>query len=409
MRTSLARFRRAATPLLLKPSQRGLEVEPAHIAEVEQRFAHITSAVNLGVGGVRWAPPHPAIMSHLDKREREKELPRSWSQYGDVLGTPPLLDAIREAHNLHADQGIVVTAGANQAMVNIALLLMDPGDSAILIAPYYFSHRAAVDLAGGRSVISGFCPDTLQPDIESVRQAVESSRASGSSVKMVVLTTPNNPSGVVTEQTKMQAIEKFCASEGIWLVVDEAYADFIYGSCSRHVEPQSLNTIRLRTFSKNFGMAGWRCGYAIFPSSLSTWMVRVQDAILSHAAIVSQDLALHCLQVGSGWVREQVQGLTPCREALWNAVEGTGAVKGSGAYYFLVPLPEAWRQSTATEDAAFRVLAEQHGIIVTPGRVFGAPGTFRATYGSLHDEACFEAAARLHEALSLLGRSDPNF
>ena len=130
----------------------------------------------------------------------------------------------------------------------------------------------------------------------------------------------------------------------------------------------------------------------------------------------------------SHWVARQVSELEPCREVLWGAVEQTGAVRTDGAFYFLVPLPPAWRvfdsgdssssssslgrcrkaeRAVMLEAAALKVLGERFKVVVTPGSAFGCTGFFRASYGSLPNDQLAVAAQRLNDGLAWLAQNNP--
>ena len=386
----------------VRASLRAVSLEPAHIEDLFSRFGHLKDALNIGVGGVRWPPPLPA----LERLFAGKMGTPSYSCYGDVLGLRPLRVALLEKHGFLVGGGtdVLVTCGANQAMVNVALTLLDPGDAAIITAPYYFSHRAAIELAGATPIITGFQPDNLQPDVEAVANALVEARGRA---KCVIVTSPNNPSGVIIEERRLRAIETACKEHGATLVMDEAYAEITHDGC-RHVVPKGEGAVRIFTFSKAFGLAGWRVGYALFPSSLQHEMVKVQDTIATHAVLASQELALAALECGGAdFVAEKVAGLAHAREVLWGAVKDTGAVRSQGGYYFCPPLPRSWKRDLATEAEAIRILAEEFKVIVTPGSAFGILGHFRCSYGSLGDDNLKIAAERLRRGLDRLQDTEP--
>ena len=249
---------------------------------------------------------------------------------------------------------------------------------------------------------------------------------------MVVLTTPNNPSGAVVERERMEKLLQACQRLGVWCVVDEAYADFTFDGAEhfdfdalqrrrggvgvagrgagdmapRHWEPRDV-LVRLHTFSKSLGMAGWRCGYVLYPKrALGDAMTKIQDAIPTHASIASQEIARFALAehegeersagpaserdqsqqvplprppprsppaAHRGWVARQVAGLERCRERLWAAVQPMGTVRTTGAFYFLVPLPPA----VAAAPKARRLESWERPSVLSSRRAWrsGAPGT----------------------------------
>lgn len=317
------------------------------------------------------------------------------------MGLPELRSRLSELHCAKG-QDIMVTSGGNNAFTNVAFSLIKPGDTAILVAPYYFSHKAALILAGATVVTVGYHPLSKQPDVEDLRRALLLP-----SVRCCVITTPNNPSGVVYTSATLGAISEACAEKGVFMVVDEAYDGFKYETSQPCPNIDgSMHAIRIGTFSKKFGMAGWRVGYICHPEILTPLLVKVQDAITTHPSMISQDLALSTLKLPwiSDWVAERVHGLRVPREAAWEAVADSGATKTTGAYFFLVPLPSAWQSS---EMDAITVLAERYQVLVAPGSAFGAPGHFRLSYGSHSDEVFSAAAQRLRLGLAYLSAASP--
>jgi aspartate/methionine/tyrosine aminotransferase len=195
------------------------------------------------------------------------------------------------------------------------------------------------------------------------------------------------------------------------------------------------------SFSKSYGMAGWRLGYLVYPRGLKTALRSLQDTIPTHAAMVSQAVGLAALGAGrevrvvtgraekqgaclcdagcppracpSGpsltplsttrtamqWVQRQVAGLTDCRERLWAVLSKhcPGSVRTEGAFYFLAQLPPH-----VSEAEAVHRLATEYRVLCTPGEAFGAPGTLRLSYGSLPPAECIDALGRLDAGLAAL-------
>ncbi|CAN0255197.1 unnamed protein product, partial [Laminaria digitata] len=227
--------------------------------------------------------------------------------------------------------------------------------------PFYCAHLCAVQLAGATVAECQWEPSTLLPDMADLKREVEKG------VKMVVITTPGNPTGAVCPRETMVEIARLCKKHNAWLVVDEAYEHFLhdgeshYSPCGNRLGCPD-NVIHLFSMSKSFGLAGWRVGYAVYPSWASDEMVKVQDTLPTHACTASQKVALAALEDnGCDWARSKVSSLTRCREAMWSAVKDMGGVMGKGAFYFLVPVP-------VEEDRAIDTLARRWGVLTTPGR-----------------------------------------
>ena len=142
----------------MAPSSRVVGTEPPYIEITLNKFSHVKGATNLALGA-RWGPPLAAIESLgarlLQGNSEGKDQQFQLHRYGEVKGLDELREQVAEELGLGDDVEVMVTAGANQAFVNAALCLFDEGDAAVLVAPYYFSHLAALQLAGARGLVSG--------------------------------------------------------------------------------------------------------------------------------------------------------------------------------------------------------------------------------------------------------------
>jgi len=314
---------------------------------------------------------------------------------------------------------ISITAGANQAFVDAAMAVCDEGDNAIILAPYFFSHRMTLQMCNANISICPFDTKTLAPDFEELKRLVSELKP-----KLVVMTSPNNPSGYVFSAEQVRCVVELCRSVGAWLVADQTYHEFLYDGAD-HVFPcgsaQAFaydRILHIFSFSKIFGMPGWRVGYIVFPECLTQHIRKIQDAVPTHAAILSQHLALACLQDyyprGSGikkvrvdptssregyssWAMDTVGTLEVARSALWPALQSVGTVRTNGSFYFLVPVP-----SGVEEEEAVHMLATQYGVLLMPGSAFGAPQHMRLSYGNVHPDKLSTAVDKIQRGLQRL-------
>lgn len=409
-RPQLARLpRRLVVARRLLHCSRRASTPPPIVERVIEQYLR-PGVTNLAVGLPHWAPPLSLLPAPTADDGR----------YGACHGDPALIDALHD--KLGTDNGIdmagrrvLVTCGANQAFVQAMLALCDEGDEVVLFTPYYFSHIEALRLCGLRPVLISTDAAGL-PDLAAVRDAF--TRA-GSRIKAVVLTSPSNPSGAVCPEAVGRALQRECAGNGAWLVTDEAYEHCLHDGATHRslaASPQGSDTggagssgassggghadevlldgvVSVFTFSKSFGLAGWRVGYVVYPEALHAAMLSIQDTLPTHAALYSQRLAHAALtQLGLGWVHEQVATLQPARRMLWEAAHPlleASASPPAGGFYLWLPLPAG-----VDEEAAIALLAQEHQLLLLPGSASGAPGYLRASYGGLPDAAAAEPAAR---------------
>ena len=393
------------------------------IVEMKELMRASPGSVSLAQGVVHWGPPARA----LERAARAARSPAA-SAYGPVAGDPRLVERLEA--KLSAENGlprgsvdVMVTSGANQAFYNLAVALLDAGDPVVLFAPYYFNHLMALqmaDLAGGLRV-GPRDARTMQPDLD----WLEAELAGPRPPRAVVLVNPCNPTGAVLPRAALERASRLCAEKGSWLVVDNTYEHFIYddaggtgdgeggegGGNSGHVCVGGPHVANVFSFSKAWGMMGWRVGYLALPSAaagaapgLFGEVSKVQDTIPICPSQLGMEVALGALEEGRGWVEERVAGLEANRAALRGAFSsalGDGAlVGGGGAIYLYARLPE----HCPDDRAAVEWLVRRHGVCLIPGSSCGSPGHVRGSFANLAPPACAEAAGRLAAGLDELAR-----
>ncbi|KAK8955416.1 hypothetical protein KSP40_PGU016008 [Platanthera guangdongensis] len=164
--------------------------------------------------------------------------------------------------------------------------------------------------------------------------------------------------------------------------------------------------VNIFSFSKAYGMMGWRVGYIAYPTEVEGFraqLLKVQDNIPICPSIIGQHLALYSLEVGPEWIRERVQDLVRNRELLKRALLPLGeeSVKGGeGAIYLWAKLPEKY----SDDFEVVRWLLRKHGVVVIPGSASGGAGYIRISFGGLKEADCEVAAERLRNGLEELVR-----
>ncbi|XP_042415603.1 aromatic aminotransferase ISS1-like isoform X2 [Zingiber officinale] len=350
-----------------KLSKRALETDTPVMVQIQKLMRGAKDAISLAQGVVYWQPPEQAL---------EKVQGLVWepsiSKYGADEGLPELRQALIEKlqreNNLNK-VAVMITAGANQ-MTGITDILVGPTDS-----------------------------KTLQPDIEWLERTLSQDPVP----KLVTVVNPGNPSGAYIPKPLLLKMSDLCKRAGAWFVVDNTYEYFMYDGL-KHSCIEDDHIVNIFSFSKAYGMMGWRVGYIAYPEAVDGFaaqLLKIQDNIPICASIISQRLALHSLEVGPEWVQERVQNLIKNREMLVQALAPLGEenVKGGeGAIYLWAKLPEEFPD----DYEVVRWLVKKHHVVVIPGSASGGPGYLRVSFGGLKEADCEVAAYRLKKGLEEL-------
>ena len=360
--------------------------------------------LSLGQGMVHWGPPAAAHQSLLAASLSAAQAAHpSLNSYGPVAGDAALIEPLAswldQEHGLELEgSALLISAGSNMAFNAVAQVLCDPGDELILPVPYYFNHEMAIRLAGGIPVP---VQAGLIPDPERLAAAI-TPRTRG-----IVTVSPNNPSGAVIPQAVLAAINQLCAKRGLLHICDEAYALFRHGDTpiwSPGSQPGSgAHTVTLGSLSKSHGMAGWRVGWAVVPTTLMPALAKVQDTILICPPRLIQCAASAALAAGGDWCRARIAALSTRRQRVLAALsqaDDRWQVLGpaDGAFYALLQI-----EAPLSSDQAMERLIREQRVALVSGSSFGLPGCcLRLSYGMLNDNDLDEALGRLVSGLQTL-------
>ncbi|MEB3318359.1 MAG: aminotransferase class I/II-fold pyridoxal phosphate-dependent enzyme [Cyanobacteriota bacterium] len=372
--------------------------------------------LSLAQGMVDWEPPEAVRLAVREAWEGSGAAPH---RYGGPWGEPDLLAAVarqlKEGHGLDLDSAHpLVTTGSNMAFAALAQVICDPGSEVIFPLPAYFNHVMAVQLAGGVPV--GVAAGPIPNPEELAAAITPRSRA-------IVTVSPNNPSGVVIPATVLRAINQLCATRGLLHISDEAYALFVHGD-QPHFSPGSVSgaaahTASLYSFSKAYGMAGWRMGYAAMPIALRPALAKVLDTVQICPPLISQRAAAAALATDPAWALERLATLAPRRAQLLAAVERWRReglpvrlwAEPDGAFYGLLVVDgqavgkdaSARASQPLESDRLMEALVLADGVATVSGRAFGIhlPGAavLRVSYGLLTGRVLAEALERLGRGL----------
>ncbi len=282
----------------------------------------------------------------------------------------------------HEDREVFVTCGTSGGLMLTVMALVDPGDEVILPDPCFGMYNALVAMMGGRVVSVDTYPDFhLDPD--RVADAITPR------TKLILVNSPNNPTGAVAAREELRAIAELAAERNVALLSDEIYHDFCYdGPC---VSPAEFNprTIVVDGFSKSHGMPGWRLGFAHGPAAIISEMIKIQQYSFVCAPQPVQWAGATALAVDiSGHINAYRRKRDLVVEGLRDDYE---LMCPRGAFYAFPKAP--W--GTATEFCTRAV--EEYGLLVVPGGIFSRHDThFRISYAA-SDEALHRGIGALQK------------
>jgi aspartate aminotransferase len=306
---------------------------------------------------------------------------------------------------------VLITNGGKHAVFNAFAALVDPGDEVLLPTPYWTTYPEIVTLAGGTVV-----PVPAGQD-QGFRVRVDQLEAARSGrTKALVFVSPSNPSGAVYRPEEVQAIGRWAAGAGIWVVADEIYQRLVYGehravSMPAAVPELAEHCVVVNGVAKTYGMTGWRVGWMIGPDDVVRAAVNLQSHTTSNVANVAQRAALAALTGDQGPVEAMREAFDRRRRRIWGLlreVPGVSCMEPEGAFYAFPSLagllgrPFGTRRPSTTLELA-EVVLERAGVAFVPGEAFGAPGYGRFSY-ALSDSDLEEGITRLAKlALEAMG------
>ncbi|WP_405649236.1 pyridoxal phosphate-dependent aminotransferase [Streptomyces sp. NBC_00019] len=384
----------------MRISQRAQSVAPfyamefgKHAAALEAQGHHV---VKLSLGEPDFGAP-PAVVEAM--RTAMDGRPMS---YTEALGMPSLRQAIAgfygERHGVDVDPGrVVVTAGASAALVLGAAALVDAGDEVLIGDPSYPCNRQIMESFGARvTLVPTSAASRFQLDADSVRSHwTDSTRG-------IMVATPSNPTGTSVPEGELAALCDLARERDAWRIVDEIYLD-LGDHDDQDRPPRSAlsfdpDAVVINSFSKYFGMTGWRLGWCVVPEILVPALERLAQNYFLCASTPAQHAALACFTPDSLAVCEERRAEFGRRRAL--VLDGLAQlglpvpVPPDGAFY--VYFDVSGTGLTSWEFCA-RALQEAH-VALTPGRDFGV-GT-----AETHVRLSYAASAgELREGIARLG------
>jgi aspartate aminotransferase len=285
----------------------------------------------------------------------------------------------------------VVSTGAKQSLFDLALALLDPGDEAIIPAPYWVSYPEQVALVGAVPKIvptteaDGFRvrPEVLEADI-------------GPRTKALILCTPSNPTGAAYDEASLRALASVVRRTGIWVILDEIYGQIVYDGFVQRSLLTLAPDLKDRIIivdgaSKTYAMTGWRIGWMLGPRAVADACETLQSQATSNPTTLAQYATLAALAGPREALEAMVAEFAARRGLMVNGLNGIPGIRcrmPEGAFYAFPSVaglvgkrtPEGARLESDVDVTGY--LLDAARVAVVPGTAFGAPGYVRLSYAA---------------------------
>lgn len=357
----------------MKIAKRMKKIEPSGTIVMAEKAREIQQAgrkiLNLDVGEPDFDTPE-----HI-KQAAIKAIKNGFTHYTSSKGTLELRQAIADdlaTRNIKAnpENELIVTPGGKHALYCACLATLDPDDEVLVLAPTWPTHFQCIEVAEARA-IEVPCGPSYNLDEEALKNGITDK------TKMILVGSPNNPTGGVLGPDETKAIVDLAVDHGLLILSDEIYDRIVFDDFKTR-SPASFDNVRERCivingFSKAYAMTGWRMGYAFANEKIIEAMVRVQQSTTTCPASFVQKAGVVALRGSQDSIRKMVQEYDLRRKFIvsqLNKITGVSCNMPKGAFYVF---PDIKSLGVTSLEFCSRLL-EEEGVSITPGSVFGESG-----------------------------------
>ena len=380
---------------------------------VSKTMAVMEAAIKLreqGIDVVDFGPGEPDFPSPENvKAAAVRAIGENFTKYTAIGGIKELKKAIIDKHardfgSKYDMSECIVNFGGKHALFNIFAATVDEGDDVIIPTPYWVTFG---DIACFMNANPVFVPTKESDGFRLTAEILE--RALTPRTRLVVVNSPNNPSGAVLDDDEFGRIAELCAKRDVFLLSDECYSHFLYDGrkpfsiasrtdLKRHI-------IIAGSVSKTYAMTGWRIGYILAMPEIISAAVKLQSHSTSNPASISQKAALEALSGPQESVGIMLAEYAKRRKFVLDrlrAIPGVKCAEPGGAFYAYPNISTAFGRGGIKDsvDFAARLLEKAH-VAVTPGEAFGTNDHVRMSYATSMEQLD-KGLTRIHEFMTSL-------
>ena len=347
------------------------------------------------------------------KESAKNAIDNNYSHYTPVPGLLELREAIskklkRDNKLDYCPDQIVVSTGAKQSIANVCLSLLNSGDEVILPAPYWVSYYELVKLGEATPIV---VKSSIDNDFKMSPQDLEN--AITPNTKMIIFSSPCNPSGTVYSQQELEELAKVLENyPNIYVVSDEIYELINFGV--EHFSIARIESIRDRVItvngvSKGFAMTGWRVGYIAAPQWIASACNKIQGQVTSATCAIAQKATETAMLASPSEVEHLRIAFHKRRNLMLEMLSEIPGIKTNipdGAFYIFPDVSHYFGKSDGektisnSSDFCMYILNDAHVALVA-GEAFGSPNCVRISYAA-SEENLIEAVKRMQKSLAKL-------
>lgn len=293
------------------------------------------------------------------------------TRYSANAGIPELRDAISKWINQargtnYAANNIVTTIGATEALFIAYMALLNRDDEVIVLAPYWIQYENMAKFFGAKAVIIDKFSKGFEPDIQAIKDAITPK------TKVIVINSPNNPSGWIYREDTLRAIADLAKEHGLFVFSDECYEALTYSGKYNSIAQfcDKSHLVLFNSFSKAFAMTGWRVGFLAADEELVANTIKMHQNIAICASVPSQYAALEAITHADEYSSSVRHVFTDRRKVLLNELERVQHIHYNapdGTFYVFIDISETGMTS---KDFTFCLLKKEQ-VAVIPGIAYG--------------------------------------
>jgi len=380
----------------MRPLNPVFAARPVTIFQVMSALANEQGAINLGQG----FPDEDGPAEILEAAARA--IVEGPNQYAPVIGIPALREAVARANRRFYGLGIdpqtevLVAAGATEALASAFLAFLNPGDEAVLFAPFYDCYAPMIEAAGARARFVNLAAPGWRIDAAALEAAI------GPKTKLLVINSPHNPTGHAIGRDELEIVADAARRHDLIVVCDEVYEHLIFDGAP-HVPLMTLpgmreRCVRIGSAGKTFSLTGWRIGYVTGPAPLVSGLMKAHQYIAYTCPSHLQTAVAKGLDLGDDYYERFLAGMQEKRDLMREGLLAAGfdVLACEGTYFMLADIRSVGFKGG---DMAFcREITEKAKVAAVPVSAFfhaDAPGpTHYARFCFCKKRGVLEEASR---------------